>query len=423
MWGWLARLWGGNRFSGRDVTGIAVVGDVSGIVIQNLGTDPPPELPSLPWRDMPVGSGPLGELGIFNLLTWRSRLAETMVGRDADRERLIAWARDPRPVAIRLLTGPGGAGKSRLAAEVATVLREEKWSTGLITLEKASRLPLASRGLFIVIDYPEAHRAAVAALLRSAGTLERSQAKIRLLLVSRQPLEWWLDDIIAAQASELCDSQESAVGPLDAAATCALVRQAATRLARLPGMRLPALDDAAITDWHAHNPALHGLPLFATAAAVHAVIDRAATFELAGQDIIGALVRRERMRLEQAGQNAGWGTDAASRLHGLAAVRDGLDAGAVRRLAANELETGLPPFERIVDAIRSLGWWVDDRVPAPTPDIIAAELLYQVLFERRDRAAKWLGAALGDPVSVEVERLERISHDMATLHGAATSGR
>jgi tetratricopeptide (TPR) repeat protein len=421
VWSWFTKVWSGNRFSGRDVAGIAVIGDVSGIVIQNIGHGPRPEQPSLPWRDLsPVGN-PLGELAIFNLLTWRSRLAETLVGRDADRAGLIAWAADPRPIAIRLLTGPGGAGKSRLAAEVAACLRDENWSAGLISLGRGSSLPLASRGLFVVIDYPEAHRAAVATLLRGAAVLERPQAKIRLLLVSRQPLAWWLDEITAARASELCDSQESTVGPLDAAATCTLVRLAATRLSKLSGAASPILDETSISAWHARNPMLHGLPLFATAAAIHSVLDRDARFELAGEDIVRALVRRERIRLEQAGQSAGWGAEAASRLHGLAAVCDGLDAMAVRRLAARELEIGLPQPDRIVDAIRSQGWWVVDRLPAPSPDILAAELLYQILIDRPDRASDWLAVVLADRPSFRVERLGRLTHDMATLHGPTSN--
>jgi Tetratricopeptide repeat len=418
---WFTKRWSGNRFSGRDVAGIAVIGDVSGIVVQNIGTGPPPEQPSLPWRDLSTVSSPPGELAIFNLLTWRSRLAETLVGREADRAELIAWAADPRPIAIRVLTGPGGAGKSRLAAEVATSLRDEKWSAGLISLEKASSLPLARRGLFVIIDYPEAHRAAVATLLRGAGALEKPQAKIRLLLVSRQPLARWFDEIIAARASELCDSQESAVGPLDAVATCTLTRLAATRLSELSGAPSPMLDDTTIAASHARNPMLHGLPLFATAAAVHSVLDRVATFELAGEDIVRALVRRERMRLDQAGQNAGWGAEAASRLHGLAAIRDGLDALTVRRLATREFETGLPQPDRVVDAIRSQGWWVADRVPAPSPDIVAAELLYQILVDRPDRASDWLAVALADRASFQVERLGRLAHDMAALHGPTSN--
>jgi hypothetical protein len=216
----------------------------------------------------------------------------------------------------------------------------------------------------------------------------------------------------------LCDSQESAVGPLDGAATWALVEQATTRLGKVPGASVTALEETAVTAWHARNPALHGLPLFATAAAVHAVLDRAPTFELGGEEIIAALVRRERMRLEQASRNGGWGDDAASRLQGLAAVRDGLDAAAARRLTERGLETGLPPPETVIDAIRSLGWWKGDRVPAPTPDIVAAELLYQVLRERADQSPKWLAAVL-DEASLDIERLGRLAHDMATLHGSA----
>jgi hypothetical protein len=105
--GWLSRIWGNNRFSGRDVVGNAVIGDVSGILIQNIGAGSPAALPSLPWRDLSLADGPLGELDIFNLLSWRSRLTRTLVGRDADHDRLIAWACDDRrPIAIRLLTGP-----------------------------------------------------------------------------------------------------------------------------------------------------------------------------------------------------------------------------------------------------------------------------------------------------------------------------
>jgi len=125
--------------------------------------------------------------------------------------------------------------------------------------------------------------------------------------------------------------------------------------------------------------------------------------------IIAALVRRERRRLEDAAKSAGWQVQAASRLHGLAAVHDGLDAAAVRRLAAAELETGLPDPNHAVDAIVSLGWWAGDRVPPPSPDIVAAELLFQILIESAGRAANWLGAALDDPASLDVERLGRLT--------------
>jgi len=423
MPGWFSWPWGGNRVSSRDVSGIAIGGDVSGQVIQYIGGAAIPNEPRLPWDEIPTTARPDGNLAIFALLTWRARLTRELVGRDADRDKLLAWARDdPRPIAIRLLTGPGGAGKSRLAAEIATLLRGDKWTTGLVTLDKTARLPLGNRGVLVVIDYPEANRTAVRRLLEAAALLEQPPrgSKIRLLLVSRQPLAWWEEDIIAAGAAGRCDAQDSVVGPLDAAATCTLVRAAAGRLAKLPGTTATVLDDGTITAWHARNPALHGLPLFATAAAVHAMLDEAPTFALAGEQIITALVSRERMRLERAGETAGWGHGAASRLHGLAAVRDGLDADAVQLLAAPDLQIGLPDPNKIVNELPRLGWWAGNRVPAPVPDIVSAELLYQILVERRDRAAKWLAAALADPLALDVDRLGRLAHDMATLHGPAT---
>ena len=267
--------------------GNAVIGDVSGILIQTLVTGPPPEPLSLPWRDPVPGTG---VLETFNLLTWRSRLAETLVGRDDTSGRLLAWARDdPRPIAIRLLSGPGGAGKSRLAAEVMDTLRKQGWSTGLIALDKTTTLPIGKGGLFVAIDYAEANREGVRNLLRGAGRLETPPCRVRLLLSSREPMRWWQDDVILARASELCDAQELTLEPLPGNLTCALVRQVASRLAMLRGMPAPQLEDLLIAEWHSRNPNLHGLPLIATAAAVHAVLDPAPTFSLGGPSIIEAL--------------------------------------------------------------------------------------------------------------------------------------
>ncbi|UEM21946.1 tetratricopeptide repeat protein [Skermanella mucosa] len=156
-------------------------------------------------------------------------------------------------------------------------------------------------GAFVVIDYPEESRAAVRSLLKASGSLERTACPIRLLPVSRHPLEWWSDELIAAGTSELCDGQEVAVGPLDAGQTCALVRDAVARLSGHFGRAEPVAvpDEAAAAAWHGRDPARHGLPLFAAAAAVHAVLDRAPTFELAGAEIVRALVRREQRRLDR----------------------------------------------------------------------------------------------------------------------------
>ena len=97
-----------------------------------------------------------------------------------------------------------------------------------------------------------------------------------------------------------------------------MVRRAVDRLATHYRSPVPALDDAVIAAWHAKRPDLHGLPLIATAAALHAALEPGPTFELAGTEIIQALVPRERRRFDRAA--AQWPEPAAaSRLHGLGA--------------------------------------------------------------------------------------------------------
>ncbi|HEY0420302.1 MAG TPA: hypothetical protein VGC80_12365, partial [Acetobacteraceae bacterium] len=340
-----------------------------------------PEPPTLPWRDLPAAEP--GELNLFNLLTWRTRLVETIIGRDADRANLLAWARNGRPLAIRVLSGPGSAGKSRLAAEIAQELRDEGWTAGFAPLDRETTLPLAPRGLFLAIDYPEAHRDTVRLLLRCAAKLEQPRAPIRILLTSRQPFDWWFNEIAEAAASELCDGHSVAIGGLDAADTTRLVQYAANRLARQRGQSPPSFPPGDIQAWHARNPALHGLPLFATAAALHAVLDPAPTFALGGLAIIAALVRRERARLESAARHAHWPESAAaSRLFALAGLRGGLDEPSLARLAATP-DLGLPPPERVVDAVQRQGWWLAAVLAGAAPD---------------------------------VEILGRLTHDIGTLH-------
>ena len=94
---------------------------------------------------------------------------------------------------------------------------------------------------------------------------------------------------------------------------------------------------------------------------------------------------------------------------------DGLDAAAIRRLAS-DADFGLPSA-RPVDAVKSLRFWSDNRVPPPTPDIVAAELLYEVLNESPEKASEWLWTALADSAPMNVAGLGRIAFDIATLHG------
>lgn len=167
---WLLSLFGGgSRLRARDIRGCVVVGGNSGIVYQIYNGDEPPEPPSLPWdRALPT-SGPFE---IFNLLRWTSRLSPQLIGREQHKQDLLDWATSGGDLRIRLLIGPGGAGKTRLAAEVAQSLRDDGWHAGFTSLGKSVSRPLSDKGLLLIVDYPEEWRQQIRALFERAAQME-----------------------------------------------------------------------------------------------------------------------------------------------------------------------------------------------------------------------------------------------------------
>ena len=113
---------------------------------------------------------PLADLDIYKLLHWESGLTTKLVGRDRQRQDLLDWAGESLPVErprVRFLTGPGGAGKTRLAAEVARALTEIGWTAGFIALGQKFVLPARRNGLFLIVDYPEERRSETCLLYTS----------------------------------------------------------------------------------------------------------------------------------------------------------------------------------------------------------------------------------------------------------------
>ena len=143
------------------------------------------------------------ELSIFQLLDWRRRLVP-LVGREEVKSNLLAWARRGGGTQVRFITGPGGAGKTRLAAEVADALAHDGWQTDFAKPDAASLLPeSAHKRLMIVVDYPERDRSATRRLLE-ALKLPAEGGPVRALFVSRNSFESWKEDIDAAHARAIC---------------------------------------------------------------------------------------------------------------------------------------------------------------------------------------------------------------------------
>ena len=372
--------------------------------------------PFLPWRDLPDDPD-----AVFALLSWHARLAP-LTGREKDKETLLRWARKGRNTRIRLLSGPGGVGKSRLAAEIACALRAEGWTAGFIRPDDPIVVPLRRAGLFLVVDYPEEHPDEVRTLLREVASRELGDVPVRLLVLSREGGDRWFDLVESAHAGELMDAQEVGLSGLAAAEPERVFSGALQRLAEHYRQAIPAVSGDAVRSWVALNPGLHGLPLLLTAAAIHMFLNPDAALGFSGTAVIQALTDREWARLANTARAAGLpDRRSAGRVVALASVPGSLDASALRRLAEPTLEIGLPPPDRVIDAMNTVPWWHQGRVPAPQPDIMAAALLLKILSERSDKAAEWLWAVIEGAVAAPlIDRLGRLAFDAINVAGSVS---
>lgn len=115
-------------------------------------------------------------------------------GREAEVQKLYDWLALPTKTAIRVLHGPVGVGKTRLAAEWTGSLRENGLNAGFLegplSAERAQAL-IAHAPSIAAIDEAE-HRAGLCEFLDAlaAGAPDRP---VRVLLLSRHIGDWWLD--------------------------------------------------------------------------------------------------------------------------------------------------------------------------------------------------------------------------------------
>lgn len=124
--------------------------------------------------------------------------AVPFIGRTALLDELREWCRGDG-VSVRLIVGPGGQGKTRLAREFARRLAAEGWAA----CQFRENDPVSARGgrgltalaavdrpLLIVMDYADTRPSLITDVLR---VLEERpvDAPVRLMLIARSSGEWW----------------------------------------------------------------------------------------------------------------------------------------------------------------------------------------------------------------------------------------
>ncbi len=356
-----------------------------------------------------------GEPDLFRLLRWDYGLVETLYGRDEDLSAILDWAdRGGNAATVRLVTGEGGAGKTRLAAEAASKLRDQGWTAGFLPRHDSVLFEVAEGGLFLILDYPEEQMERARALFAKLAELKSTPYPIRLLLLSRRPFVEWehegaiLDGRFGRHAV-------AAPGALSLDDGEALIVEAAQHFAKKIGRAEPDLTPA--RSWLEQSP-LHALPLFAMAAAVHAVLAPQDAFGLGGSQLMRDLAKREHRRVRAASRALGLGDEGLTRLLALGVLADGLSQKAVKTLTEAGAVDG--DARDVVGALAGTPWWCNGRLVRLQPDRPAAAFMDLVLFppsfaSGRDELPDWLFMALEERADTFGERLGRIFYDLASL--------
>ncbi|GIG69498.1 hypothetical protein [Phytomonospora endophytica] len=179
-------------------------------------------------------------------------------GRDEVRPGLLGWCRGPRAFDLAVITGEGGAGKTRLAAQICAEITAEGWDSGFIADDALLPPPEVLRPTLLVVDYAEPHAEAVGAFIRAMNARGHGPP-VRLLLVARTDVRdgrWWRD--LNARSEGLAEHLRPPLAPLNSIPLSieergAHAAAALTAFGAAPGTELPALD----TPEYSHPMRLH----------------------------------------------------------------------------------------------------------------------------------------------------------------------
>ena len=396
---------------GPSFSGVVLTGEGASPEPYREGRAQPTELP-VPWRSLQENPD------VFSLLQWRTAISD-FDGREAEMAALKQWANSDRPISAKFVTGEGGAGKTRLAAELAKELRTSGWAAGFPDLRENKAYLAAKSGTLLIVDYPEELPGGLKALFTGLARLEeRESTRLRVLFLSRREPEAWRQLALDTNADAMIDWAPVSVGPLNGEAAYSVFHSTLERAAEAGGTVPPPVSMAALDAWLEHAPE-NDRALFIVAAALYcATRPDVPLVDYKGRDVVIALVEREIVRLRRTAVGAGLQSDALSQALAFAAICDGLDADTTNRLAAKtELGLRIPKWPELTAGLGPTSWLAGDKLPAPAPDILAAALVVVVFGADPAYAPEWLWAAIQADVPTGLERLGRLSHDAEVVLG------
>ncbi len=361
----------------------------------------------------------------FGLLNFR--YSSAVHGREREWKALREWARGKKKLSVMVLTGPGGSGRRRLAAELAREMhRREGFLTGFLApdakLPPRKRPRSLKRSLLIVVERAEESPETVAALLeRFENWSLRGSSRIRVLLLAREGGVHRLSGLKAAPKGKSIGRAVllGALAPEDAEKLALDVRTALKNRKSFGEMPEESLRRD-LRAWMSEDPELHGLPLSIIAATVHALLDPENAFALPLREIFMDLTDRQLAMVREISLAAGLGTHGLARLLGLATLKGRIDALDIGRLSgAQGLCDGDRPLT--TDRLSEVPWWNGVRLEGFLPERPGAAFIVRSLLdgEQEERLPDWMAILLKDAETGFAAGLPRITHDMYSVSSVA----
>ena len=280
----------------------------------------------------------------FDLLKPYAR-ALPIVGREEEQRSLREWLNAGEKLSIRVLTGQGGSGKTRLALDLCDSLPDEEWQAGFIdgddlktVCDDASMVAWDwTKPTLVVVDYAATFGETLHRWLGRLVDHVKPDAKpLRILLLERQADEqsgWWRTVFGGGKARDraiqerLDPKRPIDIQPLPASNLrreifLAALSRSAAELEKEP----PDVDDSEEFDNRLADLTWGGRPLFLMMAAMLAARDGVGSVLALGRtDLAFDLARRELTRIGDAAKAQGLDRALLETLAGYATLCQGLD--------------------------------------------------------------------------------------------------
>ena len=383
-------------------------GSIVNFVVQMHGgdVDEPTDVPLDSRAFVPVQRLPQNERLLPSSLLRSEYGVVPFIGREHELEDLRAWCDAEHELGLRLVTGPGGQGKTRLALNVIAWAEQCRWKSGRLradcgpeTLRELCSLPDHT---LVVVDYAETRPHQLTALLAAAGERPAGCGRLRLLLLARSSGEWWTDIRVKApdRPATLMHGAEHELRPLFGQADdrAPMFHEAVRKFAETggydrEGVRPP--DDLA-NDAYASALALH-------MAALAALLDREEPVEAADtfRDPAGRVLDHEQRYWQEAARAADLPDRRFATLR--AAMTVVTCCGASSRDKATDLMGCVPELaDEPRRLLRRYADWAHELHPGEgwlnplQPDLLGERLVADTLIQQAELPTALAGADL-DP--------------------------